>query len=75
MAFAAQRYKKGSMKTIVSLIGLISILLVTSAFAWERVLLDADWRGVACDSRCSLDICRGVTALQLDNMALQAAAV
>src|SRR6516225_11020102 len=24
---------------------------------------------------CSLDICRGVTALQLDNMALQAAAV
>jgi len=32
-------------------------------------------RGVACNALCSLDICRGVTALQLDNMALQAAAV
>jgi len=27
------------------------------------------------EAPCSLDICRGVTALQLDNMALQAAAV
>jgi len=35
---------------------------------------DADLAGFNAGA-CSLDICRGVTALQLDNMALQAAAV